>query len=303
MALPTSAPTVAERQGGVFSDRQARAQGYSRHRIQRLLRDGRWFVVLGSVFAEARSVLSSVSLAHAGILAVTCAGVVSHATAARLWGLVVPDDPEVHLIVGRDVRLHVRGLRPHRIELQDVECTVVAGALCTTLLRTVVDCLLWLPEEAGQALMADALRRRLLTVDDVRRTLSGMGQRHGLARAWRVLGDVGAGAHSDGEIRLHRVLRAAGVHGWTANTPVHDQDGLIGLADVLFEPERVIVELDGRAFHTDAVAFQRDRERQNRLVMAGYTVLRFTWHDVAQRPAAVVGQIRESLARARRASA
>ena len=43
-------------------------------------------------------------------------------------------------------------------------------------------------------------------------------------------------------------------------------------------------EIDGRAFHSDADRFQRDRTRQNRLVGAGWTVLRFTWNDLRDRP-------------------
>ena len=300
MPLPTSAPDAAAVQGGVFSDAQARDHGYSRHRIRRLVSEGRWVVVLGSVYAEARTSLSSASLAHAARLAITCDGVVSHTTAARLWTLVVPDDPDVHVIVGRDVRVNIRGLRPHRVALSDGECDVLDGVSVTSLVRTIVDCLLWLPEEAGQALMTDALRRRLVTVDVVRTALMRTGQRHGMARAWRVLRDVGEGAHSDGEIRLHRILRTATIGGWVANAPVQDRDGLVGVADVLFRAERIILELDGRAFHSDGDAFQRDRERQNRLVMAGYTVLRFTWHDVVKRPDLVAAQVREALAAAHR---
>ena len=258
MPLPTSAPAAAASQGGVFSDEQARESGYSRHQIRRLVSERRWVVVLGSVYAEARTSLSSASLAHAARLALTCDGVVSHTTAARLWTLVVPGDPDVHVIVGRDVRLRIRGLRPHRVSLSDDECDVLDGVTVTSLVRTIVDCLLWLPEEAGQALMTDALRRRLVTVEVVRTALMRTGQRHGIARAWRVLRDVGEGAHSDGEIRLHRILRDAAIGGWLANAPVHDAEGLIGIADVIFGAERIIVELDGRAFHSDGSAFQRD---------------------------------------------
>ena len=43
---------------------------------------------------------------------------------------------------------------------------------------------------------------------------------------------------------------------------------------------RLLIELDGAAFHSDHDRFQRDRTRQNRLVALGYTVLRFTYWDV-----------------------
>jgi very-short-patch-repair endonuclease len=41
--------------------------------------------------------------------------------------------------------------------------------------------------------------------------------------------------------------------------------------------------------------FRRDRQRQNAVVLAGWTVLRFTWHDLTQRPNEVIAEIRLAL--------
>ena len=54
---------------------------------------------------------------------------------------------------------------------------------------------------------------------------------------------------------------------------------------------RVAVEVDGWAWHSDVERFREDRRRQNALVLAGWTVLRFTWDDLMRRPETVVGQI------------
>jgi len=56
--------------------------------------------------------------------------------------------------------------------------------------------------------------------------------------------------------------------------------------------------VDGWAWHVDVERFQADRRRQNRLVAAGWTVLRFTWHDLTGRPAEVIAEIRVAVARA-----
>ena len=143
---------------------------------------------------------------------------------------------------------------------------LVQGIPCTSLLRTLLDCLLWLPEEAGRAIAVDALRRGLVSVEELRTGLRRTGQRHGPSRAWSVVADVAAGAHSEAEVRVHLVFRRAGVGGWTANAPVFDVDGMIGIVDVLFAEPQVIVGIDGRAYHSDDVAFKRDRTRQNRLI-------------------------------------
>jgi very-short-patch-repair endonuclease len=111
-----------------------------------------------------------------------------------------------------------------------------------------------------------------------------------------VLADVCSGAHSEAEVKIHRLMRDAGISGWLANVPLHDEAGLIGIVDILFREQRLVLEIDGRAFHSDERAFQRDRSRQNRLIAQGYRVLRFTWVDVVRRPAEVVAAIRNALA-------
>ncbi len=49
-------------------------------------------------------------------------------------------------------------------------------------------------------------------------------------------------------------------------------------------------------------AFQHDRIRQNALVLAGWTILRFTVHDLECRRAEVVAEVRAALHRAQRRS-
>ena len=43
------------------------------------------------------------------------------------------------------------------------------------------------------------------------------------------------------------------------------------------------------AYHTDVDRFQRDRSKQNALIALGWTVLRFTWSDLIERPGYVIG--------------
>jgi very-short-patch-repair endonuclease len=60
----------------------------------------------------------------------------------------------------------------------------------------------------------------------------------------------------------------------------------------------IAIEVDGWAFHHSPERFQRDRTRQNDLVALGWTVLRFTWGDLVERPGYVVAAIRRQLAAA-----
>ena len=68
--------------------------------------------------------------------------------------------------------------------------------------------------------------------------------------------------------------------------------------DFCWVAERLVVEADGFAFHSDRAAYRKDRERMNALERLGWRVLRFTWEDVVRRPEYVVAAVGAVLARA-----
>jgi hypothetical protein len=101
---------------------------------------------------------------------------------------------------------------------------------------------------------------------------------------------------SELEDRFLHLVRRAGLPTPVAQWTVPDARGaFIGRADFGWPAQRVGVELDGYAFHSDPTVFRLDRDRQNRLVLAGVTLLRFTWWDVDLRPAVVEHSLRTAL--------
>jgi very-short-patch-repair endonuclease len=56
----------------------------------------------------------------------------------------------------------------------------------------------------------------------------------------------------------------------------------------------LVVELDGRTYHERRAAFQRDREHDRALQLAGLRAARFTWDDVNE-PAMVERMVRRLL--------
>lgn len=109
-----------------------------------------------------------------------------------------------------------------------------------------------------------------------------------------VIEELSEGARSEAESRAISLLRDAGISGWIANHRVRVGSRWY-VVDLAFPAQRLAVEIDGRAFHSDAGAFQRDRHRQNDLVAAGWTVLRFTWSDLVDRPEYVLRAILAAL--------
>ena len=71
---------------------------------------------------------------------------------------------------------------------------------------------------------------------------------------------------------------------------------LLARADLAYPGQRLLIELDGWRAHGTRRAFLADRRRQNSLVLAGWTLLRFTWADVVESPAALVAAVHGALA-------
>ena len=95
------------------------------------------------------------------------------------------------------------------------------------------------------------------------------------------------------ETRLRHLLLRRGMPRPEVQTELHDSSGVfVGRADLYYRAERLVVEFDG-GNHRDRLV--SDDRRQNALVNAGFTVLRYTSVDVFQRPAAILTEVRAAL--------
>ena len=103
------------------------------------------------------------------------------------------------------------------------------------------------------------------------------------------------GARSWAERELHRRMRAAGITGWSANLQIELPGFGRAVADVAVEEEKVVVEVDGWAFHRDLRAFLRDGPRQSALAATGRLVLRTHWYELRDDPDAFLGRLRATL--------
>ena len=96
---------------------------------------------------------------------------------------------------------------------------------------------------------------------------------------------------SDLEKRLLAICSAAGFPRPRVNTWV-EFDGTGGEIDFVWPDRRVAVEVDGWEDHRTQPAFERDRDRDRRLRLAGWTVVRFTWRQVLDDPAEIERTLR-----------
>jgi very-short-patch-repair endonuclease len=159
--------------------------------------------------------------------------------------------------------------------------------------RTLSDLAGVLHAEVHELAVAEAISRGLVHLDALREQLTRDGPRPG-AKSLRSLLDrdeAPALTRSVAERKLLRLLRASPLPSPVTNARVGRYE-----VDFLWHKERLIVEVDGFAWHSSRHAFERDRERDAELQAAGYRVLRVTWRQLTREPNAVIQRIARALA-------
>jgi very-short-patch-repair endonuclease len=246
-----------------------------------------------------RALLGDVAARFAAVLLAAPPGsVISHASAAALWDLAVPlagPDPRVHLTVRPGSAVRNRSDRCiHRTPYVADDMTRRHGFPVTTPARTWRDLAAVLPP-APLLAVTDQVLRRWCAADELRRQLARRPHGRGSARARSVLPVADPLAESPMESVLRWLIVDDGLPSPVLQHPILDQLGrFIGRADLAWPDRKVLVEFDGD-LHRDRAVFVNDLRRQNRLIAAGWTVLRFTSADVLGRPAEVIAEIRTAL--------
>jgi len=139
-----------------------------------------------------------------------------------------------------------------------------------------------------------ALRTRATTLALLQRAMDLTSARVGNPTRRQLLLDSRAEPWSKAERRFHRLLRAAGITGWEANKPVVLR-GLTCYVDLIFRKLKLVIEIDGRLYHTGTEVFETDRRRQNLLVLDSWFVLRFAWAMIEEPPEEVIAMVREAI--------
>jgi hypothetical protein len=286
---------LAARQHGIVARRQLLALGLSRRAIQVRVDGGRLHPLHAGVYAVGHSNVSNRGRYMAAALAGGAGTVISHRSAAVLWGIAAEIEGPIHITVGRGchprpgIVMHRsrrlggdQGARVDSIPVTAAPRTLLdlAGVVTPTQLRRAFD-------EADRLELLDPAALAELCEAPSTRALRGSGRLRSL-----LAGRVGPlpETRSALEHRFLRVCQRAGLPRPAVNVPVAGLE-----VDCLWPSERVVVELDGFAYHRGRGAFERDRRRDGTLLAAEYRVLRITNHRLVNEPSAVVSEIRSLL--------
>jgi hypothetical protein len=294
--VPEEVVQLLARQGGVARRRDVLRAGLSRRKLARLVERGQLRLLTPHLVTDVDQPRPDEELVAA---AVALQGTVSHERAALMWGMELAVDVEGRTItVGRDrSRAQHPGTTVRRADLADHERVARDGVFVTSKVRTVLDLCRTLPMPEAVAVTDSALRRRLVTVKALRQALCGLPAGVGRERVARVLALVDPNSGSVLESRARVLLVQAGLTPEETQLVVRTAAGRrIGRVDFAWPSARLVVEVDGFAFHADRTAYRDDRRRGNALVLAGWRVLRFSWEDVVLHAAEVVSAVRDALA-------
>ncbi len=293
--------TRAAGQHGVFSRTDARSLGIADSTLDDAVAIGRFQSLAPAVFAVAGTAASRHQQLAACVMSFPSLAAASHQAAADLWGLTNRGLRNLEVVTTRWDRVHRPGIKVHEsLDLIPGDVVQQEGIPVTTPVRTIVDLgasSRWLVESA----LENGIRRSLFSLYEVevfvtrvaRRGRRGVGVVRPLLQARRRWDSATESVLED---EFRKLVANGRVQVPTTQFVVRDQaDRFVCRADFAYPDARLLIELDSEAHHLDRMAFRRDRSKQNRAVVLGWTILRYTWWDIQEEPFRVLAELRAAL--------
>jgi very-short-patch-repair endonuclease len=286
---------IAARQYGVVTRAQLVTAGLGRGAIEHRVSERRLHRVHRGVYLVGHVSAPPLAREMAAVLACGPGAVLSHQSAASMWSLPSREGADVEVTVAERDPGNRPGIRLHRARrLQRIDVRRCQRMPVTAPARTLVDLAEVLPLRDLERAVEEARIRRLVRPRQLLDVLERSPGRRGAGVLRGLLETKPEFTRSQAETRLLALLRAAGIPPTAVNSRVGHYE-----VDFLWRPERLVVEVDGYAYHSTRAAFERDRLRDANLQAAGHRVTRVTWRQLVSTPEAVIARIARALAQPR----
>jgi very-short-patch-repair endonuclease len=277
---------LAQRQHGVVATWQLIALGLDYDEIRYRAKIGRLHRIHRGVYAVGYRTLTRHGHWMAAVLAYGPDAVLSYRSAAALWG-IGPGFWKIEVTTPHGKRSR-QGTRAHEATLHPEDIETHDGIPVTSVARTILDLAAHLDHDQLTRLIEDADRRELLDGRALQPAMERRPHAAGTARLRRVLATYrGTG---DTRSKLERDFRALIAK---AGLPEPQYNVLVaGLnVDVFWPRWKLVVELDGRPYHSSPRSYETDRIRDATLQKHDLRVLRVTGHRLDNEPGEVVADI------------
>jgi very-short-patch-repair endonuclease len=276
---------LATRQFGVVGRRQLLELGESKDQIDRAVAHRRLLVIHRAVYAVGHRSLTPEGWWAAGVLAGGPGAVLSHRAAADHWELSGVRRAHADVTVTRH-RISRPRMTVHECALESDEVTLHRGIPVTNVPRTLLD----LAAVETQARLEQALGRaevvRFPPGPPLRDLIDRYPKRRGVVALRAILGlESPELTRSELELRFLEFLDQRGLPRPRVNTRLR-VGGKTYEVDCYWPEFGLVVELDGRGYHSGSRSFEVDRARDMAMVAAGLRSARVTWrrlHDDCDR--------------------
>ena len=286
---------LAFEQHGVVTFGQLCDAGLGAGAINVRVRKGRLHRLHRGVFAVGHTRISPEGRWLAAVLALGEGAVLSHVSAAALWGIRHSASTRIHVTVptgaGRTPR---QGIVVHRsLTLGPIVADEQNAIPVTSVSRTLLDLAGVLTPTRLERAIEQSLALRLFDLRAVHAILAANPRRPGAT----TLAEIVARIHDEPSLTRRELEKlmldlcdAHGIERPEVNVVVDEFE-----VDFLWRSRRLIVETDGLQWHGTPSALERDRRRDERLTVLGYRVVRLTYRRIVDEPAAVVATLRALL--------
>lgn len=300
MQLPDAVATeLAQRQHGAFGRWQLLPRGVDPRTVDRRLVQGYWVVLLPGVYALAGTRDTFERRLWAGWLAVGPGALVSHEAAAEVYG--IPNVIRNRVVLTNPHGQHHRlpGVIVH--QLNDVlpeHRTSADGLPITTPARTIVDLAAVVHPARVLPIVEGANHQRIASYAEVGVCMTTVarrgkpGIRH-LARTLDKLTATKGVTMSKLERLLLELIAGAGLPRPISQFAFPGRLFTNGCVDAAYLDAKLVIEADGRAWHTRIADVKRDRERDNDAARHGWQTLRLLWEHIAEDPGGTAELIRD----------
>ncbi len=274
-----------------MSHAQLEEIGFRSSAIGRMIDAKRLIPKHRGVYALGHGRLSRHGVLIAAVLACGKHAVLSHRSAAWLWGLRPDNRRRVDVTVPRRAGHKRKGIDVHESQPFDPDdITEIDGISVTSLARTLLDLAEVVPLDHLAKCIEEAMRKRIYDHKAVTELLARSPGRRGQKPLRLILNDVvvvDPATRKELERRFQKLLRSHRLPKPERNTLIEGYE-----VDTVWLKPKVIVELDGFEGHGTRKAFEDDRVRDATLQLAGYRVIRVTWRRLKENPDEVVQMLR-----------
>jgi very-short-patch-repair endonuclease len=281
---------VGRRQDNVITLQQLLEAGLGRGAIEHRVETRMMQRLHRGVYLLGAAPPTRMARARAAVLACGPGAVLSHRSAAELYGLLAEGAGGVDVtVVGRNPGAEP-GIRLHRPRaLARIDVVTMRGMRITSVARTICDLAATEPEREVRSAFQEALYRKIVTERPLGAIIDREPRRHG-APVIRALIEDPRMTRSEKERALLRLIDAAQLPRPLTNVRVHGY-----LIDAFWPAERLAVEFDGRDAHDHRLAFDANRKRDQVLLAHGVRPMRVTGRHLRNEPIALAARIAQAL--------